>query len=150
MLVLCLQDRWQPMRKDQLSLRTDDCRLPEVIGPRTDKKGPTVLYKFISAIASQIIQINVPASDTQRTGSRCTFWPGWHSQFLLGIIINNILWDRQPYLICILIFQDLCFNLATPISLPQFFELEIEDFEGSVAGRRVVTSDLRRNPVYDR
>ena len=33
---------------------------------------------------------------------------------------------------------------------PQFFELEIEDYAGSVAGRRVVTSDLRRNPVYDR
>ena len=42
------------------------------------------------------------------------------------------------------------FQLVKILRPPQFFELEIEDYAESVAGRRVVTSDLRRNPVYDR
>jgi hypothetical protein len=36
-------------------------------------------------------------------------------------------------------------SLATALiyNLPKFFELEVEEFAGSVAGKRVVTTELR-------
>ena len=37
-LVIGLQDRWQPMREDQLALRTNDRWLPEGKRPRTNEK----------------------------------------------------------------------------------------------------------------
>ena len=37
-LVVGLQDRWQPMREDQLALRTNDRWLPEGKRPRTNEK----------------------------------------------------------------------------------------------------------------
>merc|ERR1712117_734575 len=43
LLVLGLQDRWQPIREDQLAIRTNDCWLPGETGPRTNGRGPTIL-----------------------------------------------------------------------------------------------------------
>ena len=37
-LAIGLQDRWQPMREDQLALRTNDRWLPERKRPRTNEK----------------------------------------------------------------------------------------------------------------
>ena len=45
-LVVGLQDRWQPMREDQLALRTNDRWLPEEKGPTTNEKGPTTNADF--------------------------------------------------------------------------------------------------------
>ena len=41
-LVVGLQDRWQPMREDQLALRTNDRWLPEEKRPRTNEKLLTI------------------------------------------------------------------------------------------------------------
>ena len=43
LLVLGLQDQWQPIREDQLAIRTNDCWLPGETGPRTNRRGPTIL-----------------------------------------------------------------------------------------------------------
>ena len=43
LLVLGLQDRWQPIREDQLAMRTNDCWLPGETGPMTNGRGPTIL-----------------------------------------------------------------------------------------------------------
>ena len=43
LLVLSLQDRWQPIREDQPAMRTNDCWLPGETGPMTNGRGPTIL-----------------------------------------------------------------------------------------------------------
>ena len=43
LLVLSLQDRWQPIREEQLAMRTNDCWLPGETGPRTNGRGPSIL-----------------------------------------------------------------------------------------------------------
>ena len=57
MLVLGLQDRWQPIREDQLAMRTNDCWLPGETGPRTNGRGPTILcLSFQSKFHAQALQ----------------------------------------------------------------------------------------------
>ena len=41
LLVLGLQDQWQPIREEQLAMRTNDW--PGQTGPKTNIRGPTIV-----------------------------------------------------------------------------------------------------------
>ena len=59
LLVISLQDRWQPIREDQLAMRTNYCWLPGQTGPRTNGRGPAILclsFQFYLAVKSKGIE----------------------------------------------------------------------------------------------
>ncbi len=39
--------------------------------------------------------------------------------------------------------------VAVTYNIPKYFEIEVEDYDASEAGKRIVTTDLRKDPIYN-